>query len=256
MNMWNEKIALITGGAGGIGAATARLLVERGATVVVADLHEPEALPVGAQFVALDVTVEESWSAAMALIAQKFGRLDVLVNAAGIVGDVVAGALQQTTLQEWRKVMAVNLDGTFLGCREAMALMEKQGCGAIVNVSSVGSYYPTTQSVAYGASKGGVTQLTKSVALFGSQSGHRIRCNSVHPGRTDTAMLDAIVQQRAQRSGDNGSQQAQVSAQRIPLGPVGTPLDVAHMIAFLASDEAAYITGAEFLVDGGWRLLR
>lgn len=256
MGMFDKKIALITGGAGGIGAATAQLLAERGATVVVADLHAPATLPVGAQFVALDVTSEESWAAAMAQIDRDWGRLDVLVNAAGIVGNVVSGTLQHTTLQEWRKVMAVNLDGTFLGCREAMVLMERQGVGAIVNVSSVGSYYPTTQSVAYGASKGGVTQLTKSVALFGSQGGSRIRCNSVHPGRTDTAMLDAIVQQRAQRSGDTGSQLAQASAQRIPLGPAGTPQDVAHMIAFLASDEAAYITGAEFLVDGGWKLLR
>lgn len=101
-----------------------------------------------------------------------------------------------------------------------------------------------------------MTQLTKSVALFGSQGGNRIRCNSVHPGRTDTAMLDSIVAQRAQRVGDTGSSQAQASAQRIPLGAAGTPEDVANLIAFLASDDAGYITGAEFVVDGGWKLLR
>lgn len=112
----------------------------------------------------------------------------MLVNAAGIVGDVVHGTLEHTTLAEWRRVMAVNLDGTFLGCREAVSAMRRQGRGAIVNVASVGAYYPTTQSIAYGASKGAVTQLTKSVAMFGAQGGHRIRCNSVHPGRTATLL--------------------------------------------------------------------
>ncbi|MEJ8858134.1 SDR family oxidoreductase [Variovorax robiniae] len=259
MGQFDSYVALVTGGAGGIGAATARLLAERGATVVVADLREPES--VGSEgtrpdFLALDVTSEESWASVIAQVVERHGKLDVLVNAAGIVGDVVSGTLERTTLAEWRKVMAVNLDGTFLGCREAMTAMGRQGRGAIVNVSSVGAYYPTTQSVAYGASKGGVTQLTKSVALFGSQGGKRIRCNSVHPGRTDTAMLDSIVAQRAQRTGDTGSSEAKASAQRIPLGAAGTPEDVANLIAFLASDEAGYITGGEFVVDGGWKLLR
>lgn len=259
MGQFEGFVALITGGAGGIGAATARLLAQRGATVIVGDLREPEnfaAEDPHLAFLPLDVTSEQSWVSVVAHIVERYGKLDVLVNAAGIVGDVVSGTLERTTLAEWRRVMAVNLDGTFLGCREAMTAMARQGKGAIVNVSSVGSYYPTTQSVAYGASKGGVTQLTKSVALFGSQGGKRIRCNSVHPGRTDTAMLDSIVTQRAQRAGDTGSGEAQASAQRIPLGATGTPQDVANLIAFLASDEAGYITGGEFVVDGGWKLLR
>lgn len=257
MASFDNSVVLVTGGAGGIGAATARLFAERGATVIAADLRAPAAgLGPGQEFLALDVTSEQSWAECIAHIVARHGQLDVLVNAAGIVGDVVAGTLEHTTLAEWRRVMAVNLDGTFLGCREAMAAMAVQGRGAIVNLSSVGAYYPTTQSVAYGASKGAVTQLTKSVALFGSEGGKRIRCNSVHPGRTDTAMLDSIVAQRAQRAGDNGSRQAQASAQRIPLGAAGTPQDVANLIAFLASDEAGYITGGEFVVDGGWKLLR
>ncbi|XAH21250.1 SDR family oxidoreductase [Xylophilus sp. GW821-FHT01B05] len=260
MGSFDNCVALITGGTGGIGAATARLLAERGATVIVADLREPPTLPaetgVPLDFLALDVTSEEEWASTVADIVGRYGKLDVLVNAAGIVGDVVSGALEHTTLEEWRRVMAVNLDGTFLGCREAMKAMKRRGIGVIVNLSSVGAYYPTTQSVAYGASKGGVTQLTKSVALFGSQGGNRIRCNSVHPGRTDTAMLDSIVAQRAQRAENTGSSQAQASAQRIPLGAAGTPQDVANLIAFLASDEAGYITGGEFVVDGGWKLLR
>jgi 3(or 17)beta-hydroxysteroid dehydrogenase len=260
MGTFDFDVALVTGGAGGIGAAAAQLLAQRGATVIVADLREPpESLATkngSLEFFALDVTSEANWASIVAHIVERHGKLDVLVNAAGIVGNVVSGTLEHTTLEDWRKVMAVNLDGTFLGCREAMKAMARQGKGAIVNVSSVGAYYPTTQSVAYGASKGGVTQLTKSVALFGSQNGSRIRCNSVHPGRTDTAMLDSIVAQRAQRNGVTGSNEARDSAQRIPLGAAGTPQDVANLIAFLASDEASYITGAEFVVDGGWRLLR
>lgn len=256
MSSFASSVVLVTGGSGGIGAATARLFAERGATVIAADLRDTTKRLAGMAFAELDVASEASWSTTVASIIERHGRLDVLVNAAGIVGDVVSGTLERTTLAEWRRVMSVNLDGTFLGCREAMGLMTRQGRGAIINVSSVGTYYPTTQSVAYGASKGGVTQLTKSVALFGSQSGNRIRCNSVHPGRTDTAMLDSIVTQRAQRSSDTGSSEARSSADRIPLGAAGTPLDVANLIAFLASDEAGYITGSEFVVDGGWKLLR
>lgn len=250
------KSVLISGGAGGIGAATARLLAARGAAVVLGDLAGsagPEiALEIGGVFVELDVTREDHWAAAVARVLELHGRLDVLVNSAGIVGDVVAGALETTSLAEWRRVLAVNLDGTFLGCRAAVAPMRAAGRGAIVNLASVGAYYPTTQSVAYGASKGGVTQLTKSVAMFASQGGKRVRCNSVHPGRTATPMLDSILTQRAQRSDAvQGS-----SAERIPLGPEGQPEDVAALIAFLASDQADYITGSEFVVDGGWCLLR
>lgn len=261
MNELNSKVALVTGGTGGIGAATARILADRGATVIVADLKAPPT-PVAPdrgelEFLALDVTSEAAWGAIVDDIVKRHGRLDILVNAAGIVGDVVSGTLALTSLAEWRRVMAVNLDGTFLGCREAVRVMRERQSGSIVNLASVGAYYPTTQSVAYGASKGGVTQLTKSVALFASQGGCKIRCNSVHPGRTSTAMLQDIVSQRALRGDDQaGVLQAQRSADRIPLGPEGGPEDVGELIAFLASDKAKYITGAEFVVDGGWKLLR
>lgn len=254
-----SKVALVTGGASGIGAATASLLAERGATVMVADLVKPAvtaASPAPAMaFVKLDVTSETDWAAAIDGIREHHGRLDILVNAAGIVGDVLAGTLAQTTLADWRKVMAVNLDGTFLGCREAMPLMKKGSEGSIINVASVGAYYPTLQNPAYGASKAGVTQLTKTVAMYGSLEGGRVRCNSVHPGRTATPMLESIASQLAQRT-HNGRATPPSSASRIPLGPSGTPQDAAALIAFLASAEAGYITGAEFVVDGGWRLLR
>ncbi|HEY5858358.1 MAG TPA: SDR family oxidoreductase [Aldersonia sp.] len=266
MNQFEGSVALITGGARGIGAATARTVAARGARVVVADLPgsggDQVAAEIGGEFAALDVTDERGWAEVVAGVVDRHGRLDVLVNAAGIVGDVVNGALDQISLDDWRKVIAVNLDGTFLGCREAMTVMRRHGRGSIVNLASVGAYYPTVQNAAYGASKGAVTSLTKTVALFGSQDGGRVRCNSVHPGQIATPMLSGIkdeLQQRFAQNSPDGGQVATLqrpdSLARMPLGQ-GQPEDVANLIAFLASEEAGYITGAEFTVDGGWRLLR
>lgn len=260
MGRFDGQVALVTGGARGIGAATARVLQGEGATVAVADLPgvggDDLAGELNGVFLPLDVTSESDWKSAVQSLAAAHGRIDVLVNAAGIEGNVVAGDLERTTLEEWRRVLAVNLDGTFLGCREIMGVMKRAGCGAIVNVSSVGAYYPTVQGVAYGASKGAVTQLTKSVALTGSQDGRRVRCNSVHPGMIATRMLDSIAAQLEQRETPANRGYAQSALDRMPLGAPGQPEDVARLIAFLASNEAAYITGSEFTVDGGWRLLR
>ncbi|MEN4922829.1 SDR family oxidoreductase [Achromobacter spanius] len=259
MHTFNDKVALISGGARGIGAAAARLIAQGGATVVIADLPGSQGASTAEElkcdFEPLDVTSEAGWAQAVSQVESRHGRIDILVNAAGIVGDVVNGALDRMTFADWRRVMSVNLDGTFLGCREVMRAMKKTGRGSIVNLSSVASYYPTTQNAAYGASKGGVTQLTKTVALFGSQDGHRIRCNSVHPGQIATPMLHDIRAQRLQRGAQAGTPQGPSSVDRIPLGE-GTPEEAANLIAFLASDDASYITGAEFTVDGGWRLLR
>lgn len=259
MTAMSGRVALISGGANGIGAATARRLASQGACVAIGDLAgvggETLARELGGQFVELDVASEIAWRRAVQSIVERHGKLDILVNAAGIEGDVSVGTLELTTLSEWRRVLSVNLDGTFLGCREAMAAMREHGGGAIVNVASVGAYYPTLQGVAYGASKGAVTQLTKSVALYGSQDSKRIRCNSVHPGMIATRMLDNIAAQLKQRGPAEG-EAAQQSLQRMPLGGPGRPEDVAQLICFLVSDDASYITGAEFSVDGGWQLLR
>ena len=259
MPSFNDKVALVSGGARGIGAAVARLISHGGGKVVIADLPgssgELTATELNCDFEALDVTNEAAWTHVVAQVEARHGGIDILVNAAGIVGDVLNGALDRMAFADWRRVMSVNLDGTFLGCREVMRVMKKAGRGSIVNLSSVASYYPTTQNAAYGASKGGVTQLSKTVALFGSQGGDRIRCNSVHPGQIATQMLHDIRAQRLQRGAQAGTPQGPSSVDRIPLGE-GTPEEAANLIAFLASDEASYITGAEFTVDGGWRLLR
>lgn len=260
MNRFKDKVVIITGGVGGIGAATARMLSSEQAIVVVADVEgsrgEGVAKLMGATFQPMDVTSEADWKRVVRTTVERYGKIDVLINAAGIEGDVVNGTLESTTLSEWHRVLAVNLDGTFLGCREVAPVMKSTGYGAIVNLSSVGAYYPTIQSVSYGASKGAVTQLTKSVALHCSGQGKRIRCNSVHPGMIATGMLDRITSQLRARAVGTDAEAAARSVERMPMGGAGTPEDVARLIAFLASDEAAYITGAEFSVDGGWQLLR
>ncbi|MGO1183314.1 MAG: SDR family NAD(P)-dependent oxidoreductase [Micrococcaceae bacterium] len=260
----SSPVAIVTGGASGIGAACARALAENGKFVVVADRNASDgtalASAIGGAFHQLDVTSEEQWIALVDDVVAEQGSLDVLVNAAGIVGDVRHGTLDAMTLDDWRNVMSVNLDGTFLGCREAMRPMKIQGHGSIINLASLGAYYPTQQNAAYGASKGGVTSLTKTVALFGSQDGARVRCNSVHPGQIATPMLSDIKSQKLERSAarEDGTEDPAVtndSMNRLPLG-VGEAQDVADLIAFLASDASRYITGSEYIIDGGWHLLR
>lgn len=256
MDRLKGKIALVTGGANGIGAACARQFLEESATVIVCDLAPIAVAPdyAGYSYLHLDVSSEAGWKEAVAHAEQNVGPIDILVNAAGVVGNVIDGALDKISLDDWRRVMAVNLDGTFLGCREVMRRMQQHGSGSIINLSSAGSYYPTQQNAAYGASKGAVMQFTKTVALFGSQNGSRVRCNSVHPGQIDTGMLQAIREQKKLRTEVSAYTTAD-SASRVPLG-IGRPQDVANLVTFLASDEASYITGAEFAVDGGWRLIR
>jgi cyclopentanol dehydrogenase len=242
------KVALISGGARGMGAVEARLFAREGARVVIGDILEAEGKEVAADitagggeavFVRLDVTREADWQAAVATAAGRFGKLDVLVNNAGVGA---AGRLEDTTVAEWDQVMDVNAKGVFLGTRAAIPAMRQAGGGSIVNISSqLGIVGMDNSSPQYQASKGAVRLLTKLTAL--QYARERIRANSVHPGPIVTAMTE-------RRRADPAQYQLMLS--RIPLGRYGEPHEVAYGVLYLASDESSYVTGSELVIDGGW----
>jgi 3(or 17)beta-hydroxysteroid dehydrogenase len=242
MGRVQDKVALITGGASGIGLATAQLFADEGARVVLTDLNSPSFKSAAATY-KLDVTREDEWIAITDNVRRDFGSIDIMVNSAGVS---LLKDIEATTLDEWRALMAVNLDGTFLGCKHAVRVMKDRGGGAIVNMSSVAGIIGASHLAAYSASKGGVRLLTKSVALHCARKGYNIRCNSVHPSFADTPMLQAMVD-----SARNPEKLASSFAAAAPLGRIAQPVEVAHTILFLASDEASFTTGAEFVVDGG-----
>jgi NAD(P)-dependent dehydrogenase (short-subunit alcohol dehydrogenase family) len=250
MGRVQDKVAIVTGAASnpGLGRTAALTLAREGAKLVVTDIDGEGAedcaraiRDAGGQAVALrqDVTREEAWDAVMQLATTRFGRLDVLVNNAGIA---VLKPLEQLTLADWNRQIEVNLTSVFLGCRFAMKAMRAAGGGSIVNMSSVAGLVGIPTCVAYGASKGGVRMLSKSVALEGAP--YNVRCNSVHPGVIWTNM-------QARAVGTRDPSQVPAGAARVPLGRIGTPDDIANCVLYLASDESNYVTGAEFTVDAG-----
>jgi 3(or 17)beta-hydroxysteroid dehydrogenase len=249
MGRVDHKVALVTGGASGIGFATAVLLADEGAKVVLTDLDKSRAAAVmtalgqRARFHELDVTREADWIAVTDAVVAEFGRLDILVNCAGVS---LLKDIEATTLDEWRSLMAVNLDGTFLGCKHAIRVMKERGGGSIVNMSSVAGLVGAANLAGYSASKGGVRLLTKSVALHCARQGYNIRCNSVHPSFVETPMLQSML--AAAR--DPRKLEAKY-ARAAPLGRLAKPIEVARTILFLVSDESAFTTGAEVVVDGG-----
>jgi NAD(P)-dependent dehydrogenase (short-subunit alcohol dehydrogenase family) len=245
MGRLQGKIVLVTGAAGGIGRAICGLFAAEGAELAASDLAAPEDVEGAALALALDVTREADWAAAVSQVVARFGRLDVLVNNAGIA---LSKDLEATTLDEWRHVMAVNLDGTFLGTKAAVAAMKPNGGGAIVNLSSVAGIIGAPMLAAYCAAKGGIRTFTKSAALYCARQGTGIRVNSLHPGFVDTAMLDGI----AEALGDTLATVKDKLARRQPMGRLAEPLEVARAALYLASDEAAYMTGAELVLDGGF----
>ncbi len=242
MGRIQNKVALITGGASGIGLATAQLFADEGAKVVLTDLDAPQFQSAAATR-KLDVTSESDWIAATDATVHGFGRIDIVVNSAGVS---LLKDIEATTLEEWRRLMAVNLDGTFLGCKHAVRVMKDRGGGSIVNLSSVAGIIGTGHLAAYSASKGGVRLLTKSVALHCARKGYDIRCNSVHPSFADTPMLQGMV-----NAARNPEKLASSFAAAAPLGRIAQPIEIARTILFLASDESSFTTGAEFVVDGG-----
>jgi cyclopentanol dehydrogenase len=242
------KVALISGGARGMGAAEARLFAREGARVVIGDILDAEGRAVEAAiaasggsaiYVHLDVTSEADWARAVDAAVSRFGRLDVLVNNAGVGGGSL---LEHTTAEAWDRGMDVNAKGVFLGTRAAIPAMRRAGGGSIVNISSqLGLVGLERSSPWYQASKGAVRTLTKLTAV--QYARERIRANSVHPGPITTPMTEA-------RRGDPGHYEYMVS--RIPLGRYGEPDEVAYGVLYLASDESSFVTGSELVIDGGW----
>ena len=241
------KVALISGGARGMGAVEARLFAREGARVVVGDILEHEGGEVASEiaatgaeavFVRLDVTSEADWENAVAEAAHRFGKLDVLVNNAGIY---LRGFVEETAPEDWDRVMEVNAKGAFLGTRAAIPAMRDSGGGSIVNIASFNSLVGTTTSAAYNASKAAVRLLTKSTAVQYAEDG--IRANAIHPGPVQTAMF---------MSGFQDEEAVESRRALVPLRRIGTAEDVAYGALFLASDESSYMTGSDLVIDGGW----
>lgn len=244
-----DKIALITGAGSGIGRATAKLLASEGAHIVVADINssaaEAVAQEIGAQSLpcSLDVSEEAQWQHAIDRCFERFGRLDILINNAGIV---LLKNLEKISLVEWRHQNAINLDGVFLGTRFGIIAMKERG-GAIVNVASVAANVGIHTAAAYCASKGGVRSFTKAAALHCARYKYSIRVNSVHPGYVMTPLLEELAGGR----GDLAANLQQLASTH-PMGRLGEPIDVAEAILYLVSDAARFVTGTELVVDGGY----
>lgn len=254
------KVAIVTGGGTGIGRATARRLAEEGAIVTITDVNVEAGQAVAdelggkAMFIQQDVRQEADWQRLMDQVADKQGRLDILHNNAGILATQQMQFLADTDVEQWRAIQAVNVEGVFLGCKYGVAAMsvggrERGGAGggAIVNMSSVAGLIGTPGAIAYGASKGAVRQLTKSVAIDCAKKGLGIRCNSIHPGIIQTNMGEEVMH----LGGGNPERAWKAFIKSVPMDEPGRPEDIANCVLFLASDEARHVTGAELVVDGG-----
>ena len=263
MNRLDGKVALISGAARGIGGETAQLMAKAGAKVVVADVldelgRRTVAAMTGsgarAEYVHLDVTKEEDWTAAVDLAVSRFGKLDILVNNAGVF---IGKGIEEISLDEWNRLVAVNMTGVFLGTKlAAPALREAAKASdhgsAIVNLASIAGIVGSQLDPLYSMTKGGVTLFTKSAALEFARKGHRIRVNSIHPGVIETDMGAQTFSSRARQTGSNDVEAARnVAMKQHPIGRLGVAEDIALGIVFLASDDAGFMTGSGMVVDGG-----
>ena len=241
------KVVLVTGAGSGIGRATAKLLADEGATVIVTDINQPGCLEtvqqIGgkARFLPHDTAQEADWKRVIDDILAQEGRLDGLVNNAGIAGPSPS-TFESETVEQWQRMLSINVQGVFLGCKHGVPAMRTSGGGSIVNLSSLAAFLGTPNLSAYGASKGAVRQFTKTVAIDCARKGYKVRCNSVHPGVILTPMGEGImpndkVRERVRKS--------------IPIGEFGAPQDIAYGILYLISDESRFVTGSELVIDGG-----
>ena len=248
MGRLDGKVALISGGARGQGAAEAMLFAKEGAKMVIGDLLDDEGRQVEAQiaelggdatYVRLDVTSADEWDAAVQTALDRYGRLDILVNNAGILGRRTG--IEDTTSEQWDAILDVNAKGVFLGTKAAIPALQEAGGGSIVNISSIAGIIGSKNGIpAYQASKGAVRLLTKSTAI--QHAADNIRCNSVHPGMIVTAMTEETLAIPEMR---------EFYDQNIPLGRLGTVDDIANGVLFLASDDSSFVTGSELVIDGG-----
>lgn len=246
------KVALVTGGASGLGKSTAELLVAEGARVAVTDIDEAAGRAVvdrvnassaaSAIFLRHDVTDEDQWKSVLGDVTESFGGLHILVNNAGIS---LTRNVEELELEEWRRVHAVDLDSVFLGCKHAIKDIAVSGGGSIVNISSIAGIIAGHNMAAYNSAKAAVRHLSKSVALHCARKGYNIRCNSVHPAFVDTPILD----EHRERFG--AEEALRKLGRQVPLGRVGLPVEVAYGILYLASDESTFTTGSELIIDGG-----
>ena len=250
MGRVSGKVAIVTGGASGVGKDAAILLVKEGAKVVLTDLNEKDGYAVAAQigenalFVKHDVSSEDGWKEVIARTEEKFGGVDILVNNAAIL---IAGTIEDTTLENWQKIQRVNSDGYFLGCKYGYAAMKKRGGGSIVNMSSMAGIGGVSSFCAYSASKGAVAAMTRSIAAYSRYHQIPIRCNSIHPDGIKTPMVFNLPRDPQKpptvREGND--------AKRL-MARFCEPSDVANLVLFLASDESRFINGSEYRIDNGY----
>jgi NAD(P)-dependent dehydrogenase (short-subunit alcohol dehydrogenase family) len=242
-----DKVVLVTGAGSGIGRATAKLLAAEGATVIVSDINaaggQETVQQIGgkARFEKHDTAHEADWKRIVDGILEREGRLNGLANNAGISGPFPA-TFETETLEQWRRMLSVNVEGVFLGCKYAVPAMRQSGGGSIVNTSSLAAFLATPDLSAYGASKGAVRQFTKTVAIDCARKGYKVRCNSVHPGVIMTPMGESVL------PSDKAKDRMR---KRIPIGDFGRAEDIAYGILYLISDESRFVTGTELVIDGG-----
>jgi 3(or 17)beta-hydroxysteroid dehydrogenase len=246
MNRVQGKVAIITGGASGVGREDALLLAREGAKVVITDVNDAAGQAVAAEigdnalFLHHDIASEADWKQVVETTVKRFGRLDILVNNAAILQ---LGSIEDTTLEMWQKVQRINSDGYFLGCHHAVLQMKKNGGGSIVNMSSLAGIGGMSGFCAYSASKGAVAGLTRSVAAYCKARGYNIRCNSIHPDGIKTPMLAAVAAQ---------IDPATINVSGDPMARMCDPIDVANLVLFLACDESRFVNGAEVRIDNGY----